>query len=208
MPYAGGQQHDRGHLRCTGSRTLFDLLSSAAPRFLIPVALLVFLLSEAMHAVETIAAPIAAVWPGDRFLGIGIVAFVSALVLLTISFLAGLLARTESGRQFKNRLETSLLGRVPQYQMIKSMAEGFAKVQNAESLKPSLIERDGVLHSLAMSWIGSVPTPWPCSCHNVRPRSVRDTCLRADSQGPESRHAVKRCGHAHSETRHGLRRSV
>ena len=149
---------------------MFDPLSSAAPRFLIPVALLVFLLSVAMHAVETIAAPIAAVWPGDRFLGIGIVAFVSALVLLTISFLAGLLARTESGRQFKNRLETSLLGRVPQYRMIKSMAEGFAKVQNAESLKPSLIERDGVLHSLAMSWIGSVPTPWPCSCHNVRPR--------------------------------------
>jgi uncharacterized membrane protein len=111
--------------------------------FMIPVALLIFVLSQAMAMVEKIAAPIAEAWPGEEILGVGVVTIVSALVLLVVSFLAGLFARTGFGRRVKNWLETSLFGKVPQYQMLKSMAEGLTQVRSSEQLSTALVQRDG-----------------------------------------------------------------
>lgn len=111
--------------------------------FLVPVALLIFVLSQAMAMVEKIAGPIAEAWPGEEILGVGVVTIVSALVLLVISFLAGLFARTGVGRRIKDWLETSLFGKIPQYQMLKTMAENLTQVRSSEHLSTALVERDG-----------------------------------------------------------------
>ncbi len=111
--------------------------------FLVPVVLLIFVLSQAMAMVEKIAGPIAEAWPGEEILGVGVVTIVSALVLLVISFLAGLFARTGVGRRIKDWLETSLFGKVPQYQMLKTMAETLTQVRSSEHLSTALVERDG-----------------------------------------------------------------
>ena len=111
--------------------------------FLVPVVLLIFVLSQAMAMVEKIAGPIADAWPGEEILGVGVVTIVSALVLLVISFLAGLFARTGVGRRIKDWLETSLFGKIPQYQMLKTMAENLTQVRSSEHLSTALVERDG-----------------------------------------------------------------
>ena len=63
--------------------------------------------------------------------------------LVRISFLAGLVARTIVGRRIMGNVENSLLGGIPQYQLMKSMAEGLAKVQNAKGVQSALISIDG-----------------------------------------------------------------
>jgi uncharacterized membrane protein len=86
-----------------------------------------------------------------------------------ISLLAGLVARTNSGRRVMRQFESSLLGSIPQYQLVKSMAEGLAQVENAEGVKPALISIEGgwqigyLLEPLESGWVAvflpQAPTP-------------------------------------------------
>ena len=56
--------------------------------------------------------------------GVGAATVLSVLMLVLISFAAGIVARTAAGRRITRWSENSLLGRFPQYQLIKSVAEG------------------------------------------------------------------------------------
>jgi uncharacterized membrane protein len=112
--------------------------------FLIPIVLLIFIVSEAMAMVNRIAGPIAGAFPGEEVLGVGVVTIVSAFLLLAFSFLAGLIAATRVGQLLKNWLEESLFGKVPQYRMIKSVAEGLTQLDNAKNIRTALVEREGV----------------------------------------------------------------
>jgi len=65
--------------------------------------------------------------------------------------------------------ENFLLGGLPQYQLVKSMAEGLAQVENAESVHPALISIEGgwqigyLLEPLENGWVTvflpQAPTP-------------------------------------------------
>ena len=65
--------------------------------------------------------------------------------------------------------ESSFLGRLPHYQVIKSMAEGLAHIENASGLKPALVSiEDGwqigyLLEKLENDWVAvflpQAPTP-------------------------------------------------
>ncbi len=91
------------------------------------------------------------------------------LVLLTLSFLAGLVARTGLGRRVSRWFEESLLGSLPQYRMIKTMADGLTQVEGANDLKPALVSIEGgwqvgyVLEQVSDGWIAvflpQAPTP-------------------------------------------------
>ena len=61
------------------------------------------------------------------------------LMLILISVAAGLLARTARGRNLMRWSENSFLGGLPQYRLVKSVAEGLAQIENAEDLKPALV---------------------------------------------------------------------
>jgi len=136
--------------------------------FLLPVVLILIILGHAMRLAGKIAKPISELLP-DAVVGDGVVAVLAALVLVRISFLAGLVARTIVGRRIMGNVENSLLGGIPQYQLMKSMAEGLAKVQNAKGVHPALISIDGgwrigyLLELLEKGWIAvflpQAPTP-------------------------------------------------
>ena len=107
--------------------------------FLLPVAIILIVLQQLLRVAKQISEPIAAHFPEMSLLGIGIRSIIAALVLVAIAFIAGLIARTAAGRRIKDWVENSLLGGLPQYQMVKSMAAGFAQIENTEGLKPALI---------------------------------------------------------------------
>jgi hypothetical protein len=69
--------------------------------FLLPVAIILFILSYALRLVKRIAEPIL------------------------------------------DKLHLNQLGRIPQYQLMKSMAEGPAHLENASDLKPTLASIEG-----------------------------------------------------------------
>ena len=137
--------------------------------FLVPVILLLVILRHAMELIGKVAAPIAARFPIHEVAGVAFASVVAALVLILIAFLAGLVARTDTGRAVMRWFEESLLGGLPQYRMMKTMAEGLAQVENASGIKPALVSIEGgwqigyVLEEMRTGWtavfLPQAPTP-------------------------------------------------
>jgi uncharacterized membrane protein len=140
--------------------------------FLLPAALVVFILAYALRLVKRLAAPISHSLKLDQLgdlAGIGAATVLSVLVLVLISFAAGIAARTAIGGRLSRWSEASLLGRLPHYQLIKSMAEGLAHIEGSSGLKPALVSiEDGwqigyLLEKLENDWVAvflpQAPTP-------------------------------------------------
>ena len=104
-----------------------------------------------------------------RLGAVEIVTVLSAAYAGRVSFGAGLAARTYSGERMTRWFDRSTLGRLPQYQMVKSMAEGLTRLENADSIKPALISIEGgwqmgyLLEPLENGWssvfLPQAPTP-------------------------------------------------
>lgn len=137
--------------------------------FLVPAILLIVILGHAMRIVGKIAAPVVAAFPAHEIAGVTIATLVATVALLLLAFLAGLVARTETGRGIMRWFEESLLGGLPQYRMMKTMAEGLAQVEDASGIKPALVSIEGgwqigyVLEELRAGWtavfLPQAPTP-------------------------------------------------
>jgi uncharacterized membrane protein len=137
--------------------------------FLVPVILLLVILGHAMRLVGKIATPIAATFPAHEIAGVAVASVVAAMVLLVLAFLAGLVARTDTGRSVMRWFEESLLGGLPQYRMMKTMAAGLAQVEDSSGIKPALVSIEGgwqigyVLEEVGAGWIAvflpQAPTP-------------------------------------------------
>ena len=95
----------------------------------------------------------------EAVLGVRRETFLAVLLLILISLVAGLVAKTNAGRRFMRWCENSFLGGLPQYQLVKSMAEGLARVESAEGVQPALVSiEDGwqiayLLESLENGWV-------------------------------------------------------
>ncbi len=140
--------------------------------FLLPIALAAFILSYAFRLVKRIATPISHGLHLDQWgdvAGVSAATFLSVLALVFLAFAAGVVARTAFGGRISRWSENSLLGRLPHYQLIKSMAEGLAHIESASGLKPVLVSiEDGwqigyLLEKLENDWVAvflpQAPTP-------------------------------------------------
>ena len=155
--------------------------------FLVPVAVVLVVLKHAMGFAGKVAKPIAAQFPQAEVAGIAVATLVAALILLLIAFGAGLLARTPTGRRITHWFEESLLGGLPQYRMVKSMAEGLAQIEGGHGMHPVLVLIDEGwqlayrLEELPGEWVAvfvpQSPTPMSGSvmyvaAHRVRPLQI------------------------------------
>lgn len=138
--------------------------------FLLPVAMILLILSHARRLAGKVAEPISnALHFEHAIAGVGGVTILAVLLLIIVSFAAGLIARTRPGRRVTQWLETSFLGNLPQYQLVKSMSEGLAQIEGAHDLQPVLINIDDgwqigyMLEPLDNGWVAvfvpQAPTP-------------------------------------------------
>jgi uncharacterized membrane protein len=78
-------------------------------------------------------------------------------------------ARTSAGKRIMRWFENSILGGLPQYRLVKSMAEGLVQVENTEGVHPALVSIEGgwqiayLLEQLENGWVTvflpQAPTP-------------------------------------------------
>jgi len=177
--------------------------------FLIPVILLLVILSHAMRLVGKVAAPIAAAFPAHEIAGVAVASVVAAIVLLVLAFLAGLVARTDTGRSVMLWFEESLLGGLPQYRMVKTMAEGLAQVEDSRGIKPALVSIEGgwqigyVLEEVGAGWtavfLPQAPTPMsgnvmymPSDRVRLLDMPIGEAMLLVKRLGVGSAHALRR----------------
>ena len=140
--------------------------------FLLPAALVVLILGYAVRMAVKVAQPLSDGLGLDQLgevEGIGAATVLGILVLVVISFAAGIFARTGGGRRISRRFEESLLGGLPHYQMLKSMVESLVQFENSTDIKPALVSiEDGWqigyrLETLHDGWVAvflpQSPTP-------------------------------------------------
>ena len=140
--------------------------------FLLPLGLVLFILGYALRLATGVAQPISKALHLDQLgevAGMGITTVVGVLLLVLVSFAAGIGARTSIGGRISGWFEDSLLRALPQYQMLKSMAEGLAQIEGDTGIRPALISiEDGwqigyILEVLENGWLAvflpQAPTP-------------------------------------------------
>lgn len=151
--------------------------------FLVPAVLLILVLGHALRFVKSIAGPIAEHLGFTEVGGVAIATIVGVLLLLLIAFGAGLMARTPIGRRLTTWFEESILGGMPQYRMVKSMAEGLVQIESGSEMQPVLVRGDEgwqlayQLEELPGGWVAvfipSAPTPMSGNVMYVSTRRVR-----------------------------------
>jgi uncharacterized membrane protein len=137
--------------------------------FLLPLVLLAVLLGHAMKFASTMTRPLSDALSVEAVVGAGGEKLVAILLLACIAIAAGLLGRTRVGKLITRWSEDSFLGGLPQYRLMKSMAEGLAHVEDADGVTPALINIEGawqlgyVLEPLENGWVAvflpQAPTP-------------------------------------------------
>ena len=194
----------------TSLREFFKATIAGGLLFLLPVVLILIVLRHAMKLAVKITKPISDLLPVEAVLGIRRETFLAVMLLIFISLVAGLVAKTNAGRRFIRWCENSFLGGLPQYQLMKSMAEGLAQFENARGIKPALISIEGgwqigyLLESLENGWLSvflpQAPTPMSGNimylpADRVRPLSI--TMVEAMS-------IIKRIGVGSGHALHGV----
>lgn len=110
--------------------------------FLLPVAILGFILGKIVVTAEKLAEPISDKLPVSSFAGVSATIILAVLGLIVISFLAGLLAKTRIAQQTMKQLETQLLGRIPAYGLLKSLGTDFVSPEQEADRRVVLVRFD------------------------------------------------------------------
>lgn len=88
--------------------------------FLLPFALIVFLLGQIVQVIYTVAAQLKSVVPQWQLGGVSLAVALATLALVVLCYAAGLAARRSFGRQFSEKIERNVLLFFPRYAIWKS----------------------------------------------------------------------------------------
>jgi len=108
---------------------------------LLPLVLFYLLLSELLALVVMLATPIADLFPKGTFDEVQMPVVVGLILIVGVSFLLGLALRSAALRRLGLWVEHQLLGRLPLYNAVKSLARGLVGAQEDTAF------RSAVLHS-------------------------------------------------------------
>lgn len=108
---------------------------------LLPLVLFYLLLSELLELVVVLATPIADLFPKGVFDEVKMPVIIGLILIVGASFIFGLALCSETLRRLGNWIEGSLLGRLPLYNAVKSLARGLIGAREDTAF------RTAVLHS-------------------------------------------------------------
>jgi uncharacterized membrane protein len=130
-----------------------------------PIYLAILLLLKAMKSLGRVVQPLARLLP-QSFPGETILSF---LVVLILCLLVGVILRTPGGQAARVRIETSILQKIPGYEVIRGMTSQLAGQSQGRAWQPALAEiEDALVPAFIVEelddrrftvFVPSVPTP-------------------------------------------------
>jgi uncharacterized membrane protein len=108
---------------------------------LLPLVIFYLLLTQLLQVVVALATPIADLFPKGTFDKVHMPVLAGLILIVGASFLFGLALRSAALRRFGLWVERGLLGRLPLYNAVKSLARGLVGAQEDTAF------RSAVLHS-------------------------------------------------------------
>jgi uncharacterized membrane protein len=114
--------------------------------FLLPLVLAVVVFGKAFSIVKTVSSPVANLISAERVAGYAVADLLALTVLLVVTVLAGLLARSPVFDDFYRKIDAIILQLIPGYSYIKGMTGSLSDSDAEQSLKPvAAIQDDTVL---------------------------------------------------------------
>src|SRR5262249_8171621 len=110
--------------------------------FLVPIVLIAVLAREGYDTLRRVAQPIARLLPKERFLGIMTEDLISIVAIVLVFLFPGLFLGTRPGRLVSDRLEHTVLYRVPGYLLVRGAVGSFPGLNAETSPRPALVETD------------------------------------------------------------------
>lgn len=108
--------------------------------FLVPVVLVAVLAREGFHLLSRAAAPVARLLPIGSVFGVLAEDLISVAAITLVFVIAGLFVGTRPGRLLSDRLEQSVLYRVPGYLLVRGAVGGFPGLDQDRRPEPALVE--------------------------------------------------------------------
>jgi len=147
---------------------------------LVPLYLAVLLFGKLMGTVAGVVKPIANLlpdWvPGERIL--------SVLLVLLLCFVVGLLVRTTKGVALRDQLDRSLFGKLPGYELFRSLSLRAAGRSEQAGWKPAIVQiEDAYVPAFIIEtlddgsftvFVPSVPTPFAGAIYVLTPDRVHE----------------------------------
>jgi uncharacterized membrane protein len=108
--------------------------------FLVPVVLIAVLAREGYQMLRRVFEPVARLLPQDRLLGTMTEDLLTILAIAVVFLTAGLFVGTQPGRRLSDRLEQTVLYRVPGYLMVRGAVGNFPGLSADSRPEPALVE--------------------------------------------------------------------
>ena len=167
--------------------------------FLLPLILIVILLSKGLQVAERLAQPVVNAIGVKTVGGVALGTLIAIAAMVLLSFLAGLLARTRLGQATYSKLESSILGSLPQWRLARGFVQSFNSEKSSD-IEVVLVPTDAgwclgfVLEKPAGDWwpvfIPGAPQWTSGSVSYARSEQVHHTGLSA----AEAILLMRRCG--------------
>jgi len=126
-------------------KTLGYLVKTAALGgivFLLPLVLLVVVVGKAFNIVKSVSMPLANLISAEKFAGYAVADLLTLIVLIFITVLAGMLARSPVFDSFYKKLDAIILQVFPGYSWIKGMTGSLSDAEAEQSLKSVAVIQD------------------------------------------------------------------
>jgi uncharacterized membrane protein len=102
--------------------------------FFIPLVILLIVIQKASQITSVLVGPIIKLLDITNIFGIGAEILISIINMLFLLYLGGLIARTTKAKTAIAKLESSLLSKIPGYDILKKTGESFAGFESENSL--------------------------------------------------------------------------
>ena len=113
--------------------------------FLLPLVLLVAVVGKAFIIIKTVSMSLANLISAERFAGYAVADLMAVTVLLAITLLAGVLARSPAFDGFYKKVDAVILQLIPGYSYVKGMTGSLSDSEAEDALHPVAVVQDDVV---------------------------------------------------------------
>jgi uncharacterized membrane protein len=129
-------------------KTIMSLLKTTAIGgvvFLLPLVLLVVVVGKAFSIVKIVSMPVAKLISAEQFAGYAVADLLALTVLLVVTLLAGMLAKSPVFDSLYKKIDAVILQVIPGYSWIKGMTGSLSDSEAEQSLKPVAVIQDDMV---------------------------------------------------------------
>ena len=124
-------------------KRLLDILKTTALGgigILLPLLLLCLLIREIFEFVVALADPITLLFPEGMLERLNAPELIAVLLILGVSFLFGIAARTAMGKRLGHSVNRRFMKRLPLYQFVKNLSGAIMPDRQGQGFKPGLLK--------------------------------------------------------------------